>query len=68
VYQLLKDGDEMKKPITILFAVIALAGAAGPAAGSHVPEWTDFNESDPGVTFARGIDVAAAFGISTRRR
>jgi hypothetical protein len=47
----------MKKAITIVFAVIALAGAASPAAASYVPEWTDFNDSDPGITLARGIDV-----------
>ena len=48
-------GAEMRKTITILFAVIAIAGAS--LAGSFVPQWTDYNESDPGITLLRGIDV-----------
>jgi hypothetical protein len=45
--------DEVRKFLTLVLMLFALAAATG---GGYVPEWTDYNESDPGITLARGID------------
>lgn len=61
----------MKRTVTVLPAVatrgLAVAVAALSLAGGHVPDWTDYNESDPGVTLL-GLRAGAPALVSTDLR
>ena len=42
-------GKQAKRGLVILLVALCFGGG-------YVPEWTDYNESDPGITLTRGID------------
>lgn len=58
----------MSKLTTITLAACLVASAAWSAhAGNESPEWTDHNDSDPGITKAKAVSVTKLSAKSTTR-